>query len=122
MASATYAESRVAAASDTAGELQSPVVSGSPGRPSSPAWSWRSPSSSCSACLAPASAWAGGPGRAHAEAGSFGIGAGLWWLVSNLLALVAGGYVAAWLAGNTLRFDGVLHGVVTWGITLLLTF
>ena len=56
------------------------------------------------------------------EAGSFGIGAGLWWLVSNLLALVAGGYVAAWLAGNTLRFDGVLHGVVTWGITLMLTF
>ena len=55
-------------------------------------------------------------------AGSFGIGAGLWWLVSNLLALVAGGYVAAWLAGNTLRFDGMLHGVVTWGITLLLTF
>ena len=55
-------------------------------------------------------------------AGSFGIGAGLWWLVSNLMALVAGGYVAAWLAGNTLRFDGMLHGVVTWGITLLLTF
>ena len=55
-------------------------------------------------------------------AGSFGIGAGLWWLISNLLALAAGGYVAAWLAGNTLRFDGMLHGVVTWGITLLLTF
>ena len=55
-------------------------------------------------------------------AGSFGIGAGLWWLISNLLALAAGGYVAAWLAGNTLRFDGMLHGIVTWGITLLLTF
>ncbi len=56
------------------------------------------------------------------SAGSFGIGAGLWWLVSNLLALAAGGYTAAWLAGNTLRFDGMLHGVVTWGVTLLLTF
>ena len=32
-------------------------------------------------------------------AGSFGIGAGLWWLISNLLALTAGGYVAGgWLA------------------------
>ncbi|MFO1069710.1 MAG: hypothetical protein U1E14_14420 [Geminicoccaceae bacterium] len=56
------------------------------------------------------------------EGSAFGIGAGLWWLVSNLIALVAGGYTAAWLAGNTLRFDGMLHGVVTWGVTLLLTF
>jgi hypothetical protein len=56
------------------------------------------------------------------EAGNLGLGTGLWWLVSNLLALVAGGYTAAWLAGNTLRFDGMLHGIVTWGVTLLLTF
>ena len=56
------------------------------------------------------------------EAGSLGLGTGLWWLVSNLLALGAGGYTAAWLAGNTLRFDGMLHGIVTWGVTLLLTF
>jgi hypothetical protein len=55
-------------------------------------------------------------------AGSLGLGTGLWWLASNLLALVAGGYTAAWLAGNTLRFDGMLHGIVTWGVTLLLTF
>ena len=55
-------------------------------------------------------------------AGNFGLGAGLWWLVSNLLALSAGGYMSAWLAGNTLRFDGMLHGIVTWGVTLLLTF
>src|SRR3954451_2202300 len=54
-------------------------------------------------------------------ASSFGIGAGVWWTVSNLIALFAGGYVAAWLAGITLRFDGMLHGIVTWGITLLLT-
>lgn len=55
-------------------------------------------------------------------AGNFGLGAGLWWLVSNLLALSAGGYMSAWLAGNTLRFDSMLHGIVTWGVTLLLTF
>jgi hypothetical protein len=54
-------------------------------------------------------------------ASSFGIGAGVWWTASNLVALFAGGYVAAWLAGITLRFDGMLHGLVTWGITLLLT-
>lgn len=56
------------------------------------------------------------------SAGNLGLGAGLWWLASNLLALGAGGYTAAWLTGNTLRFDGMLHGIVTWGVTLILTF
>ena len=55
-------------------------------------------------------------------AGSFGIGAGLWWLISSLVALAFGGYVAAWMAGLPTRFDGVLHGLVTWGIATLLTF
>ncbi len=57
---------------------------------------------------------------ASPDAGSFGIGAGLWWLVSNLVALACGGYVAAWMAGINDRFDGMLHGVVTWGIAMLL--
>ena len=69
-----------------------------------------------------ASAWSSRWRSARPAAGSLGLGAGLWWLVSNLLALAAGGYTAAWLAGNTLRFDGMLHGLVTWGVTLLLTF
>ncbi len=55
------------------------------------------------------------------SAGSLGMGAGLWWLISNLIALAAGGYVSAWLAGIDLRFDGMLHGVVTWGLAMLLT-
>ena len=50
------------------------------------------------------------------------MGAGLWWLVSTLISLAVGGYTSAWLAGITLRFDGILHGLVTWGVTLLLTF
>jgi len=56
------------------------------------------------------------------DASSFGIGAGLWWLISSLVALALGGYVAAWLGGLTTRFDGLLHGLVTWGIATLLTF
>ena len=54
-------------------------------------------------------------------AGSFGIGAGVWWLVSSSIALGFGGYVAAWLAGIELRWDGILHGLITWGIATLLT-
>lgn len=53
---------------------------------------------------------------------SLGVGAGIWWVVSSCIALLAGGYVAAWLAGVEIRFDGVLHGLVTWGIASLLTF
>jgi len=56
------------------------------------------------------------------DAGSFGVGTGLWWLISNLIALGIGGYVAAWTAGITVRFDGVLHGLIAWGIATLLTF
>ena len=55
------------------------------------------------------------------SASTFGTGAGIWWLVSSCIALFAGGYTAAWLAGIELRFDGMLHGLVTWGLATLLT-
>ncbi|WP_428491596.1 hypothetical protein [Rhodopila sp.] len=55
-------------------------------------------------------------------AGNLGMGAGIWWVVSSCIALFAGGYVAAWLAGIEIRFDGILHGLVTWGIATLLIF
>ena len=55
------------------------------------------------------------------DASSFGIGAGVWWVVSSCIALMFGGYVAAWLAGIEIRFDGVLHGLVAWGIATMLT-
>ena len=55
------------------------------------------------------------------DASSFGIGAGIWWVVSSCIALLFGGYVAAWFAGVELRFDGVLHGLVAWGIATMVT-
>lgn len=55
------------------------------------------------------------------SASSFGIGAGLWWVISSCIALFAGGFASAWLAGNEIRFDGILHGLVTWGIATLIT-
>ena len=54
-------------------------------------------------------------------ASSLGIGAGVWWVVSSYIALGLGGYVAAWFAGIEIRFDGVLHGLITWGVATLLT-
>jgi hypothetical protein len=55
------------------------------------------------------------------QASSIGIGAGVWWVISNLIALVIGGYVAARLSGMPVRGDGVIHGVLTWAVTLLIT-
>jgi polyhydroxyalkanoate synthesis regulator phasin len=51
-----------------------------------------------------------------------GTGAGIWFAVSLLLALFAGGYVAGRMAGIPRRQDGLLHGLLTWGLTILLTF
>ena len=55
------------------------------------------------------------------DASSLGIGAGVWWVVSSIIALGFGGYVAAWMAGIEIRWDGMLHGLITWGIATLLT-
>jgi hypothetical protein len=55
------------------------------------------------------------------DAGNLGLGAGVWWVISSCIALFFGGYAAAWLAGIEIRFDGVLHGLVSWGLATLLT-
>lgn len=55
------------------------------------------------------------------DAGTLGIGAGLWWIVTSLVALAVGGYVSAWLAGIETQWDGMLHGLVTWGIAAMLS-
>jgi hypothetical protein len=55
------------------------------------------------------------------DATTFGMGAALWWVISSVIALGFGSYVSAWLAGIEIKWDGVLHGLITWGITTLLT-
>ena len=54
-------------------------------------------------------------------ASGFGIGAGIYWLITTAIALGAGGYVAARMSGVTERFDALVHGLVVWGVTLILT-
>ncbi|HEX2238039.1 MAG TPA: hypothetical protein VHJ19_06745 [Gammaproteobacteria bacterium] len=50
-----------------------------------------------------------------------GIGAAIWLVVSTLIALFIGGFVAARLAGMPIRGDGALHGVVVWGLGTLVS-
>ena len=45
-----------------------------------------------------------------------GIGAGIWWTVSALIALFCGGWVAGRLSQSMDRGEGLLHGIVTWSL------
>ena len=48
-------------------------------------------------------------------------GSAIWLAVSTFLSLLLGGFTAARLAGLPKRTDGILHGLVTWGLVTLLT-
>ena len=51
-----------------------------------------------------------------------GIGSTIWWVLGMLISLYLGGSVAGRLAGIPRRLDGLLHGLLTWGLVTLLTF
>src|SRR5947207_1369238 len=42
------------------------------------------------------------------------IGAGIWWVITSLVSLFLGGWVAAQLSGSHHRFIGLWHGATTW--------
>jgi hypothetical protein len=50
-----------------------------------------------------------------------GIGSAIWYMVSSLLSLFLGGWVAGRMASAPRLFDGVIHGVLTWCLVTLLT-
>lgn len=64
-------------------------------------------------------------GLAAAEVGEAGaettvpLAAGIWNSISMVLAALVGAYVAARSAGLRRASDGILHGIVAWGVTLL---
>lgn len=60
-------------------------------------------------------------GHDSATASGLGIGAGIWFLVTTLLAIFAGGWVAGRVAGMPRPVDAALHGVVVWAVTTIAT-
>lgn len=48
-----------------------------------------------------------------------GTGAGIWYLLSSLIALFAAGWVSGRLAQTRKLFDGALHGILTWCVITL---
>jgi polyhydroxyalkanoate synthesis regulator phasin len=55
------------------------------------------------------------------EPETFGTGAMIWIAVSSLLALFFGGWLAARFSGTPNELDGILHGVMVWGLTTIIT-
>jgi polyhydroxyalkanoate synthesis regulator phasin len=55
--------------------------------------------------------------------GGFGIGAGIWFGISTIIALFLGGLIAGRLAGIPRdRNDGMIHGIIVWGLATLASF
>ena len=51
-----------------------------------------------------------------------GTGAIIWWVISNLIAIFAGGYTAARLSGVPIPVIGVFHGILSWCLYTLVSF
>jgi len=49
-----------------------------------------------------------------------GIGAGIWWIVTSVLALGIGGYVAGRLSGIPDKNSATAHGASVWGVVTIL--
>jgi polyhydroxyalkanoate synthesis regulator phasin len=60
-------------------------------------------------------------GRDSADAKSLGVGAVAAMFVSLIVSLLVGGYLAARFAGIPDEVDGVLHGLLVWGVVTLVT-
>lgn len=61
------------------------------------------------------------PGHGDTPGSGLAIGAGIWFAISALLSLWAGGWAAGHLAGVPNNRDGMLHGFTTWSITAIAT-
>lgn len=58
-------------------------------------------------------------GGGSPSATSSSVSAGVWWVVSGIIASAAGGYVAGRASGATQLTVGLLHGLTSWAATTL---
>lgn len=57
------------------------------------------------------------------SASTLSLGAGIWWIVSGIVAAAIGGYLAGRLSGKSNRTTAGFHGLVSWAsTTLVITF
>ena len=62
------------------------------------------------------------PLRQQDPTSGLGTGAGIWFVITGLISLFAGGWTAGRMAGIHRVVDSSLHGILTWGVATLFTF
>lgn len=50
-----------------------------------------------------------------------GVGTMIWWIISAIIAMFIGGWVAGRLANTASRVDNALHGLVAWALTVVVS-
>ena len=60
-------------------------------------------------------------GEEAPDAGSLSMGGGIWIVSSGILALAMGGWIAGHLAGVPTETDGMMHGVLVWAVTTIVS-
>src|SRR4051794_16059336 len=53
------------------------------------------------------------------SAGSLSVGAGIWWVVSGIVAAAIGGYIAGRLSGKASQSTTAYHGLLAWAVSTL---
>jgi uncharacterized membrane protein len=48
---------------------------------------------------------------------SFSVGAGIWWVISGILAAAVGGYIAGRLSGKASQSTTAYHGLIAWAVS-----
>ncbi len=57
----------------------------------------------------------------HANVAAFGVGGGLWLLVTTIISAFLGAWAASSWANIESRADGLLHGIITWSLFMVVT-
>jgi hypothetical protein len=63
----------------------------------------------------------GGSGAPRSDASGVGVGIGIWSIISLLISLFVGGWIAARAAGRMSRNAALLNGAILWASTLALS-
>ena len=53
------------------------------------------------------------------SAGSLSVGAGIWWVISGIVAAAVGGYIAGRLSGKASQSTTAYHGLIAWAVSTL---
>lgn len=59
---------------------------------------------------------------ATGEFEGLGIGAALWWVVTALISLFSGAWVASRMASISNSFEGMMHGIIVWCVATFIGF